>query len=148
MVFAIRYIQYIYVKVKLYWNFIWICQNWQIDHAQVGLELVPRDYDLDSPSPFKGSDIISMVPVYKVWFLNTSCKTQMFIIFGTLLIIVLCAIYSCSMLHAHLLMVARFWNPPRLPWTKENLKILSTMGPRFILYYYYYCYHHCCCFSF
>ncbi|XP_047330018.1 protein REDUCED CHLOROPLAST COVERAGE 2 [Impatiens glandulifera] len=32
---------------------------------KVGLELVPRDYDLDSASPFKKSDIISMVPVYK-----------------------------------------------------------------------------------
>ncbi|KAM7472897.1 hypothetical protein LguiA_011080 [Lonicera macranthoides] len=31
----------------------------------VGLELVPRDYDMDSPSPFKKPDIISMVPVYK-----------------------------------------------------------------------------------
>lgn len=33
---------------------------------QVGLELVPKDYDVDSPFPFKKSDIISMVPVYKV----------------------------------------------------------------------------------
>ncbi|XP_051150237.1 protein REDUCED CHLOROPLAST COVERAGE 2 [Andrographis paniculata] len=32
---------------------------------KVGLELVPRDYDMDSPCPFKKSDIISMVPVYK-----------------------------------------------------------------------------------
>lgn len=32
---------------------------------KVGLELVPRDYDMDSTSPFKKSDIISMVPVYK-----------------------------------------------------------------------------------
>uniref|UniRef100_A0A5B7BBA0 Clu domain-containing protein n=1 Tax=Davidia involucrata TaxID=16924 RepID=A0A5B7BBA0_DAVIN len=32
---------------------------------KVGLELVPRDYDMDSASPFKKSDIISMVPVYK-----------------------------------------------------------------------------------
>ncbi|KAA8522830.1 hypothetical protein F0562_009253 [Nyssa sinensis] len=32
---------------------------------KVGLELVPRDYDMDSVSPFKKSDIISMVPVYK-----------------------------------------------------------------------------------
>ncbi|KAL8493121.1 hypothetical protein ACS0TY_024361 [Phlomoides rotata] len=32
---------------------------------KVGLELVPRDYDMDSPFPFKKSDIISMVPVYK-----------------------------------------------------------------------------------
>ncbi|XP_030456371.2 protein REDUCED CHLOROPLAST COVERAGE 2 [Syzygium oleosum] len=32
---------------------------------KVGLELVPRDYDVESPSPFRMSDIISMVPVYK-----------------------------------------------------------------------------------
>ncbi|CAN4084362.1 unnamed protein product [Withania somnifera] len=32
---------------------------------KVGLELVPKDYDMDSPFPFKKSDIISMVPVYK-----------------------------------------------------------------------------------
>ncbi|GMQ02267.1 hypothetical protein CsSME_00048577 [Camellia sinensis var. sinensis] len=32
---------------------------------KVGLELVPRDYDMDSATPFKKSDIISMVPVYK-----------------------------------------------------------------------------------
>ncbi|KAL0345953.1 UNVERIFIED_CONTAM: protein TSS [Sesamum radiatum] len=31
----------------------------------VGLELIPRDYDMDTPSPFKKSDVISMVPVYK-----------------------------------------------------------------------------------
>ncbi|XAR65561.1 hypothetical protein NMG60_11009721 [Bertholletia excelsa] len=32
---------------------------------KVGLELVPRDYDMDSANPFKKSDIISMIPVYK-----------------------------------------------------------------------------------
>ncbi|XP_024966841.1 protein TSS-like [Cynara cardunculus var. scolymus] len=32
---------------------------------KVGLELVPRDYDMDSAYPFKKADIISMVPVYK-----------------------------------------------------------------------------------
>ncbi|XP_060171696.1 protein REDUCED CHLOROPLAST COVERAGE 2 isoform X1 [Lycium barbarum] len=32
---------------------------------KVGLELVPKDYDIDSPFPFKKTDIISMVPVYK-----------------------------------------------------------------------------------
>ncbi|KAJ4952898.1 hypothetical protein NE237_029730 [Protea cynaroides] len=32
---------------------------------KVGLELVPRDYDMDSTSPFRKSDIISMIPVYK-----------------------------------------------------------------------------------
>ncbi|KAK8597975.1 hypothetical protein V6N13_095368 [Hibiscus sabdariffa] len=32
---------------------------------KVGLEVVPRDYEMDTPSPFRKSDIISMVPVYK-----------------------------------------------------------------------------------
>ncbi|PIA31853.1 hypothetical protein AQUCO_04800033v1 [Aquilegia coerulea] len=32
---------------------------------KVGLELVPRDYDMNAPSPFGQSDIVSMVPVYK-----------------------------------------------------------------------------------
>ncbi|KAI5585584.1 hypothetical protein BDE02_06G155700 [Populus trichocarpa] len=32
---------------------------------KVGLELLPRDYDMDNAFPFKRSDIISMVPVYK-----------------------------------------------------------------------------------
>eukprot|EP00250_Pteridium_aquilinum_P018589 c24130_g2_i1 orf=1-2976(-) len=32
---------------------------------KVGIELAPRDYDMDSSSPFRGIDVISMVPVYK-----------------------------------------------------------------------------------
>ncbi|KAL3736828.1 hypothetical protein ACJRO7_025715 [Eucalyptus globulus] len=32
---------------------------------KVGLELVPRDYDMDSQNPFMKSDIVSMVPVCK-----------------------------------------------------------------------------------
>ncbi|KAI3786001.1 hypothetical protein L1987_45127 [Smallanthus sonchifolius] len=32
---------------------------------KVGLELVSRDYDMDSPNPFRSSDVISMVPVCK-----------------------------------------------------------------------------------
>ncbi|XP_077214397.1 protein REDUCED CHLOROPLAST COVERAGE 3-like [Tasmannia lanceolata] len=32
---------------------------------KLGLELVPKDYVMDIPNPFKKSDIISMVPVYK-----------------------------------------------------------------------------------
>ncbi|XP_058115653.1 protein REDUCED CHLOROPLAST COVERAGE 3-like isoform X3 [Magnolia sinica] len=32
---------------------------------KVGLELVPKDYDMDGPYPFKKSDIISLVPVCK-----------------------------------------------------------------------------------
>ncbi|KAM6552996.1 hypothetical protein CsatB_013758 [Cannabis sativa] len=52
----------------------WKCENGQdlrkyailrgLCH-KVGLELVPKDYDMDSSSPFQKSDIISMVPVYK-----------------------------------------------------------------------------------
>ncbi|RHN74048.1 putative clustered mitochondria protein [Medicago truncatula] len=32
---------------------------------KVGLELAPRDYDMDTSSPFRKSDIVSMVPIYK-----------------------------------------------------------------------------------
>ncbi|PKA49413.1 Clustered mitochondria protein [Apostasia shenzhenica] len=32
---------------------------------KVGLELVPRDFDMDTPDPFRKSDVISMIPVYK-----------------------------------------------------------------------------------
>lgn len=35
---------------------------------QVGLELAPKDYDMDFPNPFSKYDIISMVPVCKVLF--------------------------------------------------------------------------------
>ncbi|KDP38729.1 hypothetical protein JCGZ_04082 [Jatropha curcas] len=32
---------------------------------KVGLELLPRDYNMDTASPFRKSDIISVIPVYK-----------------------------------------------------------------------------------
>ncbi|MED6123393.1 hypothetical protein PIB30_048756 [Stylosanthes scabra] len=32
---------------------------------KVGLELVPRDYDIDRASPFRKYDVVSMVPIYK-----------------------------------------------------------------------------------
>ncbi|KAK7258505.1 hypothetical protein RIF29_24084 [Crotalaria pallida] len=32
---------------------------------KVGIELVPRDFDMDSPFPFHKSDIVSLVPVHK-----------------------------------------------------------------------------------
>jgi protein TIF31 len=35
--------------------------------CQVGLELVPRDYDMECSNPFRKCDIISVVPVCKVW---------------------------------------------------------------------------------
>ena len=38
--------------------------------SQVGIELVPRDYDMNSPEPFEKEDIVSLVPVHKV-ILNT-----------------------------------------------------------------------------
>jgi len=34
--------------------------------AQVGLELVAKDYNMNSPNPFDKSDIISIVPICKV----------------------------------------------------------------------------------
>ncbi|KAK8974230.1 hypothetical protein V6N11_034599 [Hibiscus sabdariffa] len=33
---------------------------------KVGIELVPRDFNMDSPSPFQPSDVVSLVPVHKV----------------------------------------------------------------------------------
>ncbi|CAK9197344.1 unnamed protein product [Sphagnum troendelagicum] len=32
---------------------------------KVGIEIAPHDYDLDTPTPFRTGDIISMIPVYK-----------------------------------------------------------------------------------
>ncbi|KAL4015270.1 hypothetical protein IC575_027514 [Cucumis melo] len=32
---------------------------------KVGIELVPRDFDMDSPFPFQKSDVVSLVPVHK-----------------------------------------------------------------------------------
>ncbi|KAM7275640.1 hypothetical protein ACFE04_017506 [Oxalis oulophora] len=32
---------------------------------KVGIELVPRDFDMNSPTPFQESDIVSLVPVHK-----------------------------------------------------------------------------------
>lgn len=37
----------------------------------MGLELVPRDYDMDTATPFKKTDIVSMVPIYKVKYIIT-----------------------------------------------------------------------------
>jgi len=33
---------------------------------QVGIEMVPRDYDMNSPDPFRKIDIVGLVPVHKV----------------------------------------------------------------------------------
>lgn len=35
---------------------------------KVGIELSPKDYNMNSPAPFRKSDIISLVPVHKVGF--------------------------------------------------------------------------------
>ncbi|KAH8488815.1 hypothetical protein H0E87_024447 [Populus deltoides] len=32
---------------------------------KVGIELVPRDFDMDSPHPFRKSDVVSLVPLHK-----------------------------------------------------------------------------------
>ncbi|XP_061999783.1 protein REDUCED CHLOROPLAST COVERAGE 1 isoform X1 [Rosa rugosa] len=32
---------------------------------KVGIEMVPRDFDMESPNPFQSSDIVSLVPVHK-----------------------------------------------------------------------------------
>uniref|UniRef100_A0A2P2ME31 CLU central domain-containing protein n=1 Tax=Rhizophora mucronata TaxID=61149 RepID=A0A2P2ME31_RHIMU len=32
---------------------------------KVGIELVPRDFDMDSPQPFQKSDVVSLIPVHK-----------------------------------------------------------------------------------
>lgn len=34
--------------------------------CQVGIELIPRDFDMDSPAPFRKTDVVSLVPVHKV----------------------------------------------------------------------------------
>ena len=52
----------------------------EVVFCQVGLELLPRDYDMDNAFPFKRSDIISMVPVYKVKILVTRLKTFIFFV--------------------------------------------------------------------
>lgn len=41
-------------------------QHTNISVDQVGLELVARDYDMNSPNPFDKSDIVNIVPVCKV----------------------------------------------------------------------------------
>ncbi|XP_040367055.1 protein TSS isoform X2 [Rosa chinensis] len=32
---------------------------------KVGIEMVPRDFDMESPNPFQSSDIVSLVPIHK-----------------------------------------------------------------------------------
>ncbi|OVA05868.1 Tetratricopeptide repeat-containing domain [Macleaya cordata] len=39
---------------------------------KVGVELAPRDYNMDTPNPFKQSDVISMIPVCKL----VSCSSE------------------------------------------------------------------------
>ncbi|XP_007051554.2 PREDICTED: protein TSS isoform X1 [Theobroma cacao] len=45
---------------------------------KVGIELVPRDFDMDSPSPFQPSDVVSLVPVHKlnlIYFQQAACSS-------------------------------------------------------------------------
>ncbi|CAM8979824.1 unnamed protein product [Rhodiola kirilowii] len=69
-------LKWIWVETFLLKRFGWM---WQSENSselrkcailrglchKVGLELVPRDYDMDTAFPFTKLDIISMVPVYK-----------------------------------------------------------------------------------
>ncbi|XP_010522920.1 PREDICTED: protein TSS [Tarenaya hassleriana] len=32
---------------------------------KVGIELIPRDFDMDSPEPFRKTDVVSLIPVHK-----------------------------------------------------------------------------------
>lgn len=33
---------------------------------QVGIELIPRDFDMESPEPFQKTDVVGLIPVHKV----------------------------------------------------------------------------------
>lgn len=102
----------------------------------MGIELVPRDYDVNSPNPFRKEDIVSLVPVHKVvtqtllvyviirvsFFFFESLKFSHFPLD-------LCFIL-CSKLFALLQMGDSFWNHLRQLWIRVNLKMLSAMEPR------------------
>ncbi|XVE89045.1 hypothetical protein DITRI_Ditri19aG0118400 [Diplodiscus trichospermus] len=47
-----------------FWHLRKLSILWGLCH-KVGLELVPRDYDMECPEPFRNCDIISMYPVCK-----------------------------------------------------------------------------------
>lgn len=40
----------------------------------MGVELIPRDFDMDSPNPFSEVDVVSLVPMYKVCKLDSTCQ--------------------------------------------------------------------------
>ncbi|KAJ0831155.1 putative tetratricopeptide-like helical domain superfamily, CLU central domain-containing protein [Helianthus annuus] len=42
-----------------------LCLGFQKRAGLLGFELVPRDFDMNTPNPFKKEDIISLVPVHK-----------------------------------------------------------------------------------
>lgn len=46
---------------------------------KVGIELVSRDFDMDSPSPFRKTDIVGLVPVHKVMNKKSNNRTCPFL---------------------------------------------------------------------
>lgn len=46
---------------------------------KVGIELVSRDFDMDSPSPFRKTDIVGLVPVHKVMNKKLNDRTCSFL---------------------------------------------------------------------
>lgn len=82
----------------------------------MGIELVPRDYDMDSPQPFQKADIVSLVPVHKVKK-HTMLFDLVIPVFEFYLLLIMDAFFFCSLLltfcskqHAHLLMDDNSWN--------------------------------------
>lgn len=81
----------------------------------MGIELVPRDYDMDSPQPFQKVDIVSLVPVHKVKK-HAMLFDWVIPLFELYLLLIMDAFISsllltfCSKQHAHLLMDDNSWN--------------------------------------
>lgn len=69
---------------------------------KVGLELVPRDYDMDSPNPFRKDDIVSMIPV---------CKVNIYAPHPSLILFSLSSPFLFSISFS--LMVCSFYDPPQ-----------------------------------
>lgn len=90
--------------------------NIQFICAQVGIELIPRDFDMDSPEPFRKTDVVSLVPVHKVMDKRKDIW-HMFYLNISIFLISLSAILRfyilnlCSKQHVHLLMEDNFWSP-------------------------------------
>lgn len=94
---------------------------------------------MDMPHPFRRSDIISIVPIYKVnfnsldsvikWDAKSSCLLTCLTMMSFFDAKPWC-LYS-SMLHAHQQTVEPCWSHPRLSWTRESLRMLLTMAQRY-----------------